>query len=63
MPTLTERSVIDMGQGSYIITLPKDWCRYFKVRPGDRLVVIADCDLTIRIKEKRGGENRNSTIK
>lgn len=40
MPTIVERSVIDMGQGSFVITLPKGWCRYFKIRPGDKLDVM-----------------------
>ena len=48
MPTLTERSVIDMGQGSYIITLPKAWIRYFGIKPGDKLEVITNDDLIIK---------------
>ena len=54
MPTLVERSVIDMGQGSYIITLPKAWVRYYRIRPGDKLEVIIDGELTIRVKRRRG---------
>lgn len=57
MPTLTERSVIDMGQGSYIVTLPKYWIRYYGIKPGDKLEVITNGDLTIRLplnrKERR----------
>lgn len=48
MPTLVERTVIDMGQGSYIITLPKPWLRYFKIQPGDKLEIETDGDLIIR---------------
>lgn len=48
MPTLVERTVIDMGQGSYIITLPKPWLRYFGIRPGDKLEIETDGDLIIR---------------
>lgn len=51
MPSLTERSVINMGQGSYIITLPKAWLRYFGIKPGDKLEVIANGDLIIRPKK------------
>ena len=54
MPTLVERSVIDMGQGSYIITLPKAWVRYYRIRPGDKLEVISDGELIIRVKRRRG---------
>ena len=54
MPTLVERTVIDMGQGSYIITLPKPWLRYFGIRPGDKLEVVTNGDLIIRLpKGKR----------
>jgi len=53
MPTLVERSVIDMGQGSYVITLPKPWVRYFDIRPGDKLEVISNGELIIRRKKKR----------
>lgn len=48
MPTLVERTVIDMGQGSYIITLPKPWLRYFGIQPGDKLEIETDGDLIIR---------------
>ena len=61
MPTLVERTVIDMGQGSYIITLPMPWLRYFKIQPGDKLEIITDGDLIIRrprrkriVKQKEG---------
>ncbi len=52
MPTLVERTVIDMGQGSYIITLPKPWLRYFGIRPGDKLEIETDGDL-IRRRPRR----------
>jgi len=55
MPTIVERSVIDMGQGSYVMTLPKGWVRYFGIRPGDKLNVITDGDLIVRPKKKRRG--------
>lgn len=53
MPTLVERTVIDMGQGSYIITLPKPWLRYFKIQPGDKLEIETNDDLIIRRPSKR----------
>lgn len=51
MPTLVERSVINMGQGSYVITLPKPWIRYLGIRPGERLEVITNGELIIRRKK------------
>lgn len=52
MPTLMERSVIDMRQGSYVITLPKAWVRYFGIKPGDKLEVITNGELRVRPKRK-----------
>lgn len=53
MPTLVERSVINLGQGSCVITLPKPWLRYFGIEPGDKLEVVTDHDLIIRVPSKR----------
>lgn len=50
MTYLIERSVIDMGQGSYIMTLPKPWIRYMRIKPKDKLEVIIKDDLIIRVK-------------
>lgn len=53
MPTLNERAVINLGQGSYVITLPKAWLRYFGIKPGDRLEVITNGELIIRPPRQR----------
>lgn len=55
MPTLSVRTVIDLGQGSYIICLPRAWLRYYGLKPGDKLEVIADGELTIRPLERTAG--------
>lgn len=57
MPTLDKRSVIDLGQGSYVITLPKAWLRYFGIKPGDKLEVIANGELVIRPPNRRGSRS------
>lgn len=54
MPTLVERLVIDMGQGSYGITLPKAWVRYFGIKPGDKLEVVPNGELRVCPKENGG---------
>ena len=53
MPILVERTVIDMHQGSFVITLPKPWIRYLGLKPGDKLEVIVDGELVIRPKQRR----------
>lgn len=62
MPNLVERSVIDMGQGSYVITLPKPWLPYFGIQPGDKLEIETDGDLIIRRpKRKRIARQKDRT--
>lgn len=53
MPTKQERTLIDMNQGSYVVCLPKPWLKYYGIKPGDKLVLIANGELTIRPKNKR----------
>jgi len=57
MPTLDERSVINLGQGSYVITLPKAWLRYFGIKLGDKLEVITNGELVIRVPKRRGSRS------
>lgn len=47
MPSLTKRKTFKIGQ-SQAITLPKAWLEYFGIKPGDRMEIIANGDLTIR---------------
>jgi AbrB family looped-hinge helix DNA binding protein len=59
MATLVERSVIDMGQGSYVVTLPKAWVRYHGIKPGEKLEIISrDGELIIRRRGRRGEPGR-----
>ncbi len=55
MASLYERSVIDMGQGSYIMTLPIPWVRYYGIKPGDKLPVVIDGDV-LQVYPPRGNE-------
>jgi len=53
MPTLVTRKLIKFGDGGLVINVPKAWARYYRLRAGDRLEVIADGDLVIRPHRKR----------
>lgn len=55
-PILVERSLFKIG-GGFAVTLPKAWVRYNNLKPGDKVEVIANKDVTIRLKEK-GGKRR-----
>jgi bifunctional DNA-binding transcriptional regulator/antitoxin component of YhaV-PrlF toxin-antitoxin module len=48
MPTLTLRKLIKFGEGGLVITVPKGWIRYYGLKPGQRLEVIANGELTVR---------------
>ena len=53
MPTLTIRKLIKFGDGGVVITVPKAWIRYYGLRAGDKLEVIADGELIIRPEKER----------
>ena len=51
MPMLVERSLFKIG-GAFAITLPKPWVRYYKLKSGDKLEMMANNDLVVRVKEE-----------
>lgn len=48
MPTLMRRKLIAMGDGGLVITVPKAWRDYYRLKAGDLVTVIADDELRIR---------------
>ena len=48
MPILTERTLMRMGEGSLVVTIPKGWAKYLRLKPGDKVQVEADGELIIR---------------
>jgi len=48
MPTITSRKVIKLGKNGLVITLPAGWVRYYNLKAGDRLEVIANEKLIVR---------------
>lgn len=49
MPTLNERILHKLGsRGSVVVAVPRDWLRFYGLKPGDKVEVIADGDLIIR---------------
>ncbi|MFC1871653.1 AbrB/MazE/SpoVT family DNA-binding domain-containing protein [Chloroflexota bacterium] len=53
MPTLTVRKLIKFGESGLALTIPKGWTRYYGLKAGDRLEVIANGELVIRPERKR----------
>ena len=50
MPILVERKLFKIGEGGIAITLPKAWINYYRLKSGDKVEIVVNEDLTIRIK-------------
>lgn len=48
MPSLTERKLMPMGKGALVVTIPKGWARYLKLKAGDKVEIEANGELIIR---------------
>jgi len=53
MPSLMERSLIKFGDGGIAVTLPIAWVRYNNLQPGDKVELITNGEITIRLKDKK----------
>jgi len=52
MPIKVERTLFKIGEGGFAVTLPKAWINYYNLQPGDKVEIIANDELIIRIKDK-----------
>ena len=52
MPIQVERILFRVGEGSLAVTLPKAWVIYNRLKPGDKVEVIVNDGVTIRVKKK-----------
>ena len=52
MPILVERKLFPIGEGGFAVTLPKAWINYHHLKPGDKVEIVADVELIIRVKVK-----------
>jgi len=51
MPVSYERKLFKVGEGGVAVTLPKAWINYFRLKPGDTVEIIAEEDITIKVKD------------
>ena len=51
MPTLTIRKLIRFGDDGLVITVPKSLVRYYGLKAGDKLEVVADSELVVRLEQ------------
>lgn len=52
MPILVERRLMAMGDNGLVVYIPTAWARYYGLRKGDIVEVVANGELTIRPKLK-----------
>ena len=57
MPTLAKRKLIKFGESGLVLTVPKAWARFYDLKPGDRVEVIADGELVVRPRISNGQKN------
>ena len=50
MSILVERKLFKCGEGAIAVTLPKAWINYYNLKPGDKVEIVGDGELTIRIE-------------
>ena len=58
MPNLFKRRLIKSGNTSVVMVVPKSWIRYYGLRAGDKLEVIADGELIIRPEKEMLSSSR-----
>jgi bifunctional DNA-binding transcriptional regulator/antitoxin component of YhaV-PrlF toxin-antitoxin module len=53
MPILVERKLFRIGEGGYAVTIPKAWINYNRLKAGDKVEIVVNKDLVIRIKTEQ----------
>jgi bifunctional DNA-binding transcriptional regulator/antitoxin component of YhaV-PrlF toxin-antitoxin module len=48
MATVYKRSLLRMGEGGLVVSIPKPWADYYQLKPGDKVIVVANKKLVIR---------------
>ena len=57
MPTLAKRKLIKFGESGLVLTVPKAWARFYGLKPGDKVEVVADGELVVRPEAPKGQAN------
>jgi bifunctional DNA-binding transcriptional regulator/antitoxin component of YhaV-PrlF toxin-antitoxin module len=59
MPVIFERKLFKIGEGGIAVTIPKAWVRYYDLQPGDKIELIVNQEIIIRVVAK-GTVKRNA---
>jgi len=58
MPILVERILFRIGEGSLAVTLPKAWVTYNRLKPGDKVEIIVNDGVLVRVKKEPGATDK-----
>lgn len=59
MPIKVIRKILHYGLSTYAVALPKEWCRYFNIKPKDSVEVIANSEVIVRPLNQSKGSDQN----
>lgn len=54
-----------MGEGSLVVTIPKGWARFYQLKAGDKVEVVANGEILIRpiSRQPKGSSADNGKVK
>ena len=61
MPIMVERILFRIGEGSLAVTLPKAWVVYNRLKPGDKVEVIVNDGVHVRVKDRPTAINKTKS--
>lgn len=61
MPIKVERTLFRIGEGGFAVTLPKAWIKYYNLQAGDKVEIIADGEIVIRVKDKGSQSSQSAS--
>jgi bifunctional DNA-binding transcriptional regulator/antitoxin component of YhaV-PrlF toxin-antitoxin module len=53
MPSESIRKIIKFGQSGLVVTVPKAWARYYGLKPGDNVQIIANGEMIVKPKQTK----------
>jgi antitoxin component of MazEF toxin-antitoxin module len=56
MQIKVERVLFKIGEGAIAVTLPRAWVNYHELKAGDRVEIIAEKNLIVRVKDREHAE-------
>lgn len=51
MPRIEHRTILAFGRDGHCVTLPKSWVEYYGLKKGDKVEMITNDEIIIRIRQ------------